>query len=144
MGDLNYIFVKADFEEFKINLIQISKLEEELFGEFAWTESQILYDLCRKFELSLLLKIDKKLLGYCIASFKIDHIHIHRFCVSKNYQKQGIGKQLLNTFMKQNLNSTITLKVDKANHSAIEFYKKASFHVITEENGYLFLSFPQL
>jgi ribosomal-protein-alanine N-acetyltransferase len=140
MGDLDYFFVTADFEELKINMNQISKLENELFGEFAWTENQILFDLCRKFELSLLMKIDEQIVGYCIASFKTDHIHIHRFGVSKNYQNKGLGKKLLNIFISQNKNSTITLKVDKANHSAIEFYKKAAFKLIKEENDYLFLS----
>ncbi|WP_282675510.1 GNAT family N-acetyltransferase, partial [Lactococcus cremoris] len=55
--------------------------------------------------------------------------YIELIAVSKEFRKQGIGKELINYIKYHNLNKVITLFVSEDNKNALRLYKKQAFTV---------------
>ena len=113
-------------------IIEISK--EAIPGE-NWSEENYLYDLPRKWELSRVVIVDDKIVGYTIISEKESSLHLHKIVVKKNSRGKGIGRMLL-----QNLEEigekSVTLKVGIENVDAKKFYASLNYLKICEGNGY--------
>ncbi|NQT60510.1 MAG: GNAT family N-acetyltransferase [Bacteroidetes bacterium] len=71
---------------------------------------------------------------------EIDRKYIYGFCVDKEYQGQGIGKQALqnivNVCLKEKSTCEIVLEVQTDNENALKLYTQVGFHVVTEFRYY--------
>lgn len=97
-----------------------------------WEEEHFLKELNDKWNYSLVAQDSQSVIGYIIASNKIDSIHIHKFMVGMNWRSQGVGLELLQNFENLCLSkskSLITLKVYITNEKGIKFYLRNGFRV---------------
>ena len=106
----------------------------------AWKEENYLYELEGKWKYSVIVVNEKQsVIGFIIASDKIETIHIHKFAVHPQYRSKGIGLLLLNYFEKNiktnSKRKLISLYVDSENKGAIRFYEKSGFQFAGEVNS---------
>ena len=116
-------------------LNEIIKISKEAIPRENWSEENYLYELPRKWELSRVVIVDDKIVGYTIISEKESSLHLHKIVVKKNSRGKGIGRMLL-----QNLEEigekSVTLKVGIENIDAKKFYASLNYIKICEGNGY--------
>lgn len=115
----------------------ILTIEEQVYN-FPWT-SRTFNDcmkigyLCRVCE-----RIDE-IVGYGILSIGAGEAHVMNICVSPKFQKQGVGKRLMNNLIEvalENRSKTVLLEVRPSNQSAIELYLSMGFIEIGTRKNY--------
>lgn len=97
--------------------------------------------------LSYAYKMDKELIAVCLVELDIRKklISIALLCVKKAYQRNGLGKSLLNYCLNNCIKkgySEIFLHVATTNTPAIKLYKKLGFKEIDIIKGYYFNDSP--
>jgi [ribosomal protein S18]-alanine N-acetyltransferase len=106
--------------------------------EFPWSE-KILLDCIEAGYLCNVAYLGDFLAAYGIMSFGAGEAHILNLCVDTRHRRQGIGKQLITTFLEktraQNV-SNVYLEVRPSNIAAIELYYKVGFSKIGERPNY--------
>jgi len=82
------------------------------------------------------VELDKQVIGMCSVQLLISTAQgskvglIEDVIISENYQKQGVGKQLLETIEHWAISENLTrlqLLADKTNQQALNFYQKNSW-----------------
>ncbi len=108
-----------------------------------WGIAGYLSELNRNDSLILLATLNEKTIGFIVLRLiKIDNYkvekeaEIHNFAVARQFQKQGIGKKLLQQAIDLEKPGKIFLEVRKSNYLAINFYLKNGFQVIGERKNY--------
>lgn len=82
---------------------------------------------------------DKEMVGFVIASVRIEECHILNLCVAPKYQHAGFGRQLLDQALqhaKQQGVGVVYLEVRQSNTRAIALYRKTKFHLIGMRKDY--------
>ncbi|MFV0269501.1 MAG: GNAT family N-acetyltransferase [Draconibacterium sp.] len=122
---IDKVFLAQNLSRF----IDILKSEPDEY----WDESNFLYELPNKYNLSLAACLGKELVGYIIASSKENRTsHIHKFMVDKNYRGKQIGQKLYDRFeivAKSLLMEAVSLNVYSENERAINFYTKNGLQI---------------
>lgn len=81
----------------------------------------------------------RAVVGYLLISWVLDEGTIDRIGVSPDYQRQGIGRQLLGTGLRALAEQGIGqawLEVGASNEAAIRLYESAGFTVMDRRRGY--------
>ena len=116
-------------------LVELDKKTYEKFGysfsNESWSKQHFLYDLPKKFEISLVAIIDNNVAGYCIASASEEYYYIHRFVTDTN-TNINISTQLLKEFVKDK--KLIYLMVSTENKNAIRLFESFSFSIVDDRN----------
>ena len=136
---LNRIVLESRLDEF------IKILENEL-DEY-WNQENFLKELNEKWNFSLFIENDNKIVGYIIASKKSRNIHIHKFMVHRDLRSKGIGYKLLKEIENlclKNGESLISLKVYKKNTLALKFYLRSGFKIEEYSNDKLISMYKYL
>ena len=110
------------------DLAQISTIEKET-NKYPWSLNNFKSSLDAGNN-SIVLKDEKNILGYAFFSVIGTDSHLLNITVSKNYQKKGYGKKILEKVLYQSkvLGATIVfLEVRVSNYRAIDFYEKFGF-----------------
>ena len=110
------------------DLAQISTIEKET-NEYPWSLNNFKSSLDAGNN-SIVLKDEKNILGYAFFSVIGTDSHLLNITVSKNYQRKGYGKKILEKVLYQSkvLGATIVfLEVRVSNYRAIDFYEKFGF-----------------
>lgn len=126
---------KQKMEQYYQQLIRLDAELVELMGEhFAmdkWTEQNFLSDYPGKWKYSVIALEDEAVLGVIIAtSSEEGAVHINRFFVRCEEQKNGVGGKMLDTLEENLINqkiNSVDLFVNVKNENAIRFYKKNGF-----------------
>lgn len=118
---------------------RILELEKQLFST-PWKREDFIFELTQNpFAHYKVIKQDHCIIGYIGYWIKDIYVEITNVAVSKDYQKQGIGQQLvmgcIEDCMKQQA-TTFTLEVRVNNEAAIALYKKMGFKVATIRKNY--------
>ena len=77
-----------------------------------------------------MLKIENEIIGYAFFSVAETDSHLLNITVSKDYQRNGYGKKILEqvVFQSKVLGATVIfLEVRVSNHKAINFYESFGF-----------------
>lgn len=124
-------YTVLDESKAKLTVLDLMKIDHSAEWQ-GWSENQFLANLPLKWELSLVAKLDERVIGFLLASKKDAGAHIHRFVVSKEERGHGVGSNLLKHFHKllatrNDIRPIITLKVECLNEDAIRFYKANGF-----------------
>lgn len=85
------------------------------------------------------VELNKKIIGFIMASMNAEECHILNLCVANEQQRQGFGEKLLEhalQYAKQQGISVAYLEVRKSNSRAISLYKKFHFHLVGERKNY--------
>ena len=110
------------------DLDQISTIEKET-NKYPWSPNNFQSSM-EAGNSSIVLKYKKNILGYAFFSVIGTDSHLLNITVSKNYQKKGYGKKILEKVLYQSkvLGATIVfLEVRVSNYRAIDFYEKFGF-----------------
>jgi ribosomal protein S18 acetylase RimI-like enzyme len=115
-------------------------LAQDIEWEY-WTLENLLAELPRKWELSLIALRDGVPVGYAIISRKPQSFHLHHLIVGQSERGSGLGARLLQRMLDDASKAgaeQFTLKVLKSNTRAIEFYLRHGFERgELQQNGYL-------
>lgn len=97
-----------------------------------------------KFDLNLyskckVLEIDDNVVGFITYSIIYERCEIIDIIVDDSFRSMGYGCKLLNEVINEAILkkcSNITLEVNVNNYSAISFYKKNNFNIVTTRKNY--------
>ena len=82
---------------------------------------------------------DDKIIGFIIVSFQAGETHILNLCIHPDYQRKGLGQQLMQQVLiraRFQHMSTAFLEVRRSNLKAIQLYEKMGFVQIGERKHY--------
>lgn len=131
------LFKTITYESLQSRINEFIALENLTELSPKWTEKNYLVNLPKKFDFSIMMIKEDKIVGFIICSKKGEFIHINRFIVDARLTSLGLGSNLLYAFVKsiKKSFSSISLKVHK-NNKAVSFYKKHSFVIDHELDNY--------
>ena len=122
------------------NIEELVKLDQFIEIGERWGNEHFLMELDGKWDNSFAALVREKIVGFIICSLKSKNtLHIHRLVVNKEYQKIGVGTQLITQVINRlstinNNISYITLKVEKNNTLLQKFYEINKFKRLNIEN----------
>ena len=128
------LIVPMDFSH--IQTIQYLEKEQNIS---ILSESSIRSDLENPNYHYFIAKSKNEIVGYIAISMIIDHIDILSIVVKKEYQRQGIAKNLLSFIMefgKENHIEQCFLEVRESNLKAQMLYQTSGFSLISTRKGY--------
>lgn len=82
---------------------------------------------------------DEKIIGYALMMMVLDEAHLLNLSIAKPYQKQGLGRLLLEHMIEMAKNQGATdmfLEVRPSNISAIALYENIGFNEMAIRRGY--------
>jgi ribosomal protein S18 acetylase RimI-like enzyme len=128
---------KLDIQPLKEGQIEsLVRLVEPGFPP-AWRLNKTnLYRAVESSSIKLAAMVNQRAVGYILAQYEDDSIHVARLAIAPEFQQQGIGSILMNELEQigKNLNgSEYTLNTYSGNTSAIQFYEKLGF-IITNQS----------
>lgn len=85
------------------------------------------------------LEHDAKIIGYALMMMVLDEAHLLNLSISKTYQKQGLGRYLLEHMIQIAQNkqaANMFLEVRSSNISAISLYENIGFNEMAIRRGY--------
>lgn len=132
---MNYQFKTLSMDFLKLRMQDFISLAKNNIVDEYWNEDHFLLPLNKKWEASFYVEDEStRLIGFLIVSEKEATTHIHKFVVDSNWQRKGLGTEMLHYVLK-NTRRPVTLKVDSQNDKAISFYKKHGFSISQEVKG---------
>ena len=103
-----------------------------------WTRGNFSDSLNSGYSAWVLLS-NQAVIGYALLMMVLDEAHLLNLSVAKQYQKQGLGRYLLEHVLKvakQYKASNLFLEVRPSNISAIALYEKLGFSEMAVRRGY--------
>lgn len=101
-----------------------------------WEGANVMMDLPRKWEFSLLLLDSTSPVGFLIASvYKTNHVHLHQLSVLHEFRGRGGGSSLVRRLVRLSIESgmkAITLETLPNTETAQRIYASLGFHVINQ------------
>lgn len=85
------------------------------------------------------LESNRQLIGYALMMLVLDEAHLLNLSISKTYQKQGLGRLLLEHMIalaKRHGAANMFLEVRPSNISAIALYENIGFNEMAIRRGY--------
>jgi len=123
----------------ELHVPQIMAIERDIF-DTPWTEEMFRQEIRGIFGSHATVAMMKdKVVGYQVAWFIEDEVHLVNIAVAPNHQARGIGTLLLNHLIEQSLATgkvIITLEVRVGNSIAQAFYRRFFFRAIGVRRSY--------
>ncbi|HEX2542857.1 MAG TPA: ribosomal protein S18-alanine N-acetyltransferase [Caldimonas sp.] len=116
----------------------VMALEEEVYP-FPWTRGNFLDSLAAGYVAWTLNRIDGDLIGYCVAMFGADEMHLLNITVAPAWRKRGHARRLLDELVavcRQRPADRLWLEVRESNHAAREVYRRLGFVPAGMRRGY--------
>lgn len=118
------------------DLDQVLCIEEASFRS-PWSRESFEAELKRDYTISLVAVAGKKVVGYLMAWFVADKIHITNVAVHLVWRKRGIGEELIRRVMMGGQGfSWVGLEVRDSNRAAQALYKKLGFREVGIRKNY--------
>lgn len=120
-----------------IDIDTIMQIEPQIYP-YPWTRGNFVDSLNSGYSAWVLL--DKaQIFGYALTMMVLDEAHLLNLSIAKNYQKQGLGRYLLEKMVgiaKSNQMANMFLEVRVSNISAIALYEYMGFNEMAIRRGY--------
>ena len=129
---------KSLIEENSEDLVNIDKY---YFNKEGWNRDAFLSEIEGKFENSLLLFDNGKVIGYSIISKRDYGFHWHKLVLHHEYTAQGLGKKFFIELMKKLANEKITLKVDITNVNTVIYHLKNGALFVNKSGQYYTMAY---
>ena len=120
------------------DLPQVMVIEKENFS-VPWTDKGFLSFLLRYDTLFLVAEEDGQIIGYAGVVMVLDEAELTNVAVMKSYQKQGVGRLLIESLMCLIAECDIEilhLEVRVSNAEAISLYRRIGFEEIGMRHNY--------
>ena len=119
------------------DLDAIMEIEPHIYSH-PWSRGNFSDSLVSGYSAWVLLD-DAKIIGYALMMMVLDEAHLLNLSVAKAYQKQGLGRLLLEhmiTIAKKHAAANMFLEVRPSNISAIALYENIGFNEMAVRRGY--------
>lgn len=118
---------------------RILDIERRVFTT-PWTAEMFLQEIQRGFgSRSFVATLSGEVVGYTVAWFIEDEVHLVNIAVDPSQQNRGIGSRLLTRIIDEALasrNRIVTLEVRASNVAAQLFYRRFLFRTVAVRRGY--------
>lgn len=134
INDTGKIIIQAACEQDKSRLVQINK---NAFNESEEATTEVIDEIFKSNRRKLFtILYEETLVGMIGIYTEEERKYIYGFCVAKEYQGRGIGKQALQDVvticLKEKGRHEIVLEVKTENINALKLYTQVGFQVVTE------------
>ncbi|MFA7351460.1 MAG: ribosomal protein S18-alanine N-acetyltransferase [Methylotenera sp.] len=119
------------------DLDAVMQIEPHIYSH-PWTRGNF-SDSLKSEHIAKVLEHDEKIIGYALMMMVLDEAHLLNLSIAKAYQKQGLGRYLLEHMIHiaQKLKAAnMFLEVRSSNISAITLYENIGFNEMAIRRGY--------
>ena len=119
------------------DLDTIMAIEPQIYP-YPWTRGNFSDSLSSGYS-AWVLMLNDQIIGYSLMMLVLDEAHLLNLSVAKPYQKQGLGRMLLEhmvSIAKNNQMANMFLEVRPSNISAIALYENMGFNEMAVRRGY--------
>ncbi len=120
------------------DLVEVVEIEKETFTD-PWSYDAFNGDLANELSWPVTALVDGKVVGYSALYIVADELQIGNFAVAPQYQRQGIGRKMMNEIINiagQRECTHIYLEVRESNNAAIALYASFGFVNVGRRVGY--------
>lgn len=130
---------------FSLDNFFVIENDEEVKGVILWKKGPVKWskELFKEIAAKNHVSISKHLDFVCEKYFDSyndedleNRISLINVCVNHHYRGKGLGKKLLQEFLKKHRNEDMELCVLKDNKNAVKLYKSVGFEIVQERNGF--------
>ena len=120
----------------------IANLSRELieYGlRWRWTAERVAASISADNTNVLVARADDRVVGFAIMSYGVHVAHLNLFAVAPEYQRTGVGRQLLQWLEKCAVVAgivTVALEVRATNTGAQRFYESMGYRILVQLPGY--------
>jgi [ribosomal protein S18]-alanine N-acetyltransferase len=117
---------------------EVLNIEKECF-EFPWLEEDFVNCLRQRNCIGMVAEHDDRVVGFMIYELHKTRIHVLNFVVAKDFQRRGVGSQMLAKLaakLSTQRRSRIVLEVRETNLSAQLFFRENGFRAISVLRSY--------
>lgn len=126
------------FRPMQLNDLDAIMAIEPYIYPYPWTRGNFSDSLNSGYSAWVLLR-NEVIIGYALVMMVLDEAHLLNLSVAKAYQKQGLGRILLEHMIKIAKNNQVAnmfLEVRPSNISAIALYENMGFNEMAIRRGY--------
>ena len=119
------------------DLESIMVIEPQIYP-YPWTRGNFSDSLSSGYS-AWVMMLNEQIIGYSLMMLVLDEAHLLNLSVAKFYQKQGLGRTLLEhmvSIAKNNQMANMFLEVRPSNISAIALYENMGFNEMAVRRGY--------
>ena len=119
------------------DLDNVMQIEPTIYS-YPWTRGNFSDSLSNGYS-GWVMEQNAEMIGYSLLMMVMDEAHLLNLSVAKHYQKQGLGRYLLEHMMtvaKRHKAANIFLEVRTSNISAIALYQNIGFCEMAVRRGY--------
>lgn len=119
------------------DLESIMAIEPQIYP-YPWTRGNFSDSLSSGYS-AWVLMLNDQIIGYSLMMLVLDEAHLLNLSVAKSYQKQGLGRMLLEhmvSIARKNQMANMFLEVRPSNISAIALYENIGFNEMAIRRGY--------
>ena len=116
----------------------VMALEESVYP-FPWTRGNFLDSLASGYTAWTLNRIEGDLVGYCVAMFGADEMHLLNITVAPSWRRLGHARRLFDELVavcRQRPADRLWLEVRESNRTAQEVYRRLGFVAAGMRRGY--------
>jgi ribosomal-protein-alanine N-acetyltransferase len=131
--------IDTSFRTFSISDLDSALLIEIECYPDPWTEGKFIGSLSNKNTIANIVTVGDTIVGYCFSIVCVDYADILNICIHPDYQRMGLGSDLLDYQTEQLLVTgikSILLEVRESNLAAMLYYEKNGFEAIDRRNKY--------
>ncbi|MDI1309710.1 MAG: ribosomal protein S18-alanine N-acetyltransferase [Methylotenera sp.] len=129
--------------QYQFRLMQMDDLDaimaiEPQIYPYPWTRGNFSDSLTSGYS-AWVLMLNEQIIGYSLMMLVLDEAHLLNLSVAKSYQKQGLGRTLLEhmvSIAKSKQMANMFLEVRPSNISAIALYENMGFNEMAVRRGY--------
>jgi len=119
------------------DLDSIMVIEPQIYP-YPWTRGNFSDSLNSGYS-AWVMMLNERIIGYSLMMLVLDEAHLLNLSIAKSYQKQGLGRTLLEQMVsiaKNNQMANMFLEVRPSNISAITLYENMGFNEMAIRRGY--------
>jgi ribosomal-protein-alanine N-acetyltransferase len=127
-----------EFRPMRMSDLEAIMVIEPQIYPYPWTSGNFSDSLNSGYSACVLLH-NEEIIGYSLMMMVLDEAHLLNLSIAKNYQKQGLGRYLLEHMVdiaKNNQMVNMFLEVRQSNISAIALYENMGFNEMGIRRGY--------
>jgi ribosomal-protein-alanine N-acetyltransferase len=120
-------------------IANMSRALIELGLPWSWTPKRVANHMRQRESMVVIAKDDGELVGFVMAQFGTERVHLTLLGVAGEHQRRGIGRRLVRWVEDSAVIAgvfTVNLEVRASNHAARRFYGRLGYREIGESPGY--------